>query len=162
MWIFCAQRIAFIYFISVVFVRFSRNISVEFSWSVVTWLWEAKREKMSALRNFTFLTLLNIFILFQGLLSTPVNVPLSSISNLLVESALTSLNEYSPYHRVYKNAELISAQKIVSVFRHNYIFFFIYLTHSLYITFKTNMEKFTISVNFYIFVYCFFKGKIEK
>ncbi|XP_051166625.1 uncharacterized protein LOC127284941 [Leptopilina boulardi] len=66
---------------------------------------------MSALRNFMYLIFFYVFLLFQGILSTPANVPLSSISDLLVESALTTLNENSPNHRVYKKAELINAQK---------------------------------------------------
>ncbi|XP_043480453.1 uncharacterized protein LOC122510104 [Leptopilina heterotoma] len=66
---------------------------------------------MSALRNFTFSILFYVLLLLQGLLSTPANIPLSSISDQLVESALISLNVNSPNHRVYKKAELISAQK---------------------------------------------------
>lgn len=75
---------------------------------------EGRTEKMSALRNFTFSILFYVLLLFQGILSTPANIPLSSISDLLIESALISINVHSPHHRVFKKAELISAQKTVS------------------------------------------------
>ncbi|XP_001607324.1 uncharacterized protein LOC100123649 [Nasonia vitripennis] len=42
----------------------------------------------------------------------PVNVPFSSVSSLLVQSALSSLNENSPSRHTYRNGDLISAQKL--------------------------------------------------
>ncbi|XP_033218564.1 uncharacterized protein LOC117173989 [Belonocnema kinseyi] len=66
---------------------------------------------MSALRNFTFTTFC-VLLVVKGLSTAPVNVPLTSVSNLLIQTALNSLNESSPNHHTYQNGELISAQKL--------------------------------------------------
>lgn len=41
------------------------------------------------------------------------NVPRDAVSQLLIQSALNSLNEHSPSRNTYKNSQLIQAQKLV-------------------------------------------------
>ncbi|XP_015584817.1 uncharacterized protein LOC107262789 [Cephus cinctus] len=52
-------------------------------------------------------------VLFLHVFSNPVNIPLQSVSDLLIQSALNSLNEDSPTRHTYKGGNLISAQKLL-------------------------------------------------
>lgn len=51
-------------------------------------------------------------IIFNRVLSSPINIPLQNVSDLLIQSALNSLNEDSPTRHTYKSGSLISAQKL--------------------------------------------------
>ncbi|XP_012273766.1 uncharacterized protein LOC105696127 [Orussus abietinus] len=53
----------------------------------------------------------NLF--FAKALSNPVNVPLESVSDSLVQSALNALNKDSPTDHTYNGGNLISAQRLI-------------------------------------------------
>ncbi|XP_015120135.1 uncharacterized protein LOC107043250 [Diachasma alloeum] len=81
----------------------------------------------------------NLVVLFTiGLLSSAigarVKIPLESVSDLLIQSALDSLNEESPTKHTYKGGNLLSAQKLQSP---------PYVIYRLTLNLETNCEEFS-------------------
>lgn len=59
--------------------------------------------------------MLSLFFIAQIIATTPINISLQSVSDLLIQSALNSLNEDNiPSGHMYKGGNLISAQKLVN------------------------------------------------
>ncbi|KAK2575473.1 hypothetical protein KPH14_011204 [Odynerus spinipes] len=67
---------------------------------------------MAESRFFVAEIALLLYTCFFPVLSSPTNVPLQSVNESLVQSALHSLNENSPTHHTYTSGHLISAQKL--------------------------------------------------
>lgn len=61
----------------------------------------------------------SIFVV-QVIATTPINVSPQSISDLLVQSALNSLNEDSPTRHTYKSGNVINSQKLVNIYTYMY------------------------------------------
>ncbi|KAI4484507.1 hypothetical protein M0804_007073 [Polistes exclamans] len=59
---------------------------------------------------------LNKFIIYCNLIflvfSSPINIPLQSVNDSLIQTALHSLNENSPTHHTYTGGQLINAEKL--------------------------------------------------
>lgn len=56
-----------------------------------------------------------IGIIGQTIATIPINISIQSVSDLLIQSALNTLNHDSPTRHTYKSGNLIRAQKLVNI-----------------------------------------------